>query len=44
MMETPVGGTTSKTLRYTVDIPDCTNVNTDIVWTRQPGIRELLIK
>lgn len=44
MLETPVWGSTSKTLRYTVDIPNCEAVDTSIEWTRQPGIRKLEIK
>lgn len=44
MLETPVWGSTSKTIRYTVDIPNCESTDTSVGWTRQPGIRELEIK
>lgn len=44
MIETPVGTTTSRTLRYSVDIPECNTVSTELDWTRQPGIHALDIK
>lgn len=44
MLDTPVGGTTSKTLRYTVDIPQCESADMSVEWTRQPGLREVTIK
>ncbi len=44
MLETSPGATTSKTLRYTVDIPNCESVDTSISWARQPGLREVTIK
>jgi hypothetical protein len=45
MIETNPWSTTSKTLRYTVDIPNCESVaDTSVEWTRQPGIRELEIQ
>jgi hypothetical protein len=44
MLDTPVGGTTSKTLRYTVDIPQCESADTSVEWSRQPGLREVTIK
>lgn len=43
MLETPVWWSTSKTIRYTVDIPNCNTDSTSLSWTRQPGIRELII-
>lgn len=44
MLETNPWSVTSKTLRYTVDIPDCQNSETSLSWTRQPGIRKLDIR
>lgn len=44
MLETNPGATTSKTLRYTVDVPNCDTTDASLSWTRQPGIRELEIR
>jgi hypothetical protein len=45
MLETPVWGSTSKTLRYTVDIPNCESVaDTSVEWTRQPGLRGVEVR
>lgn len=36
MMETPVGGKTTKTLSYTQEIPDCADYNEEVSVYRQP--------
>jgi hypothetical protein len=43
-METPVGGQTSKTLRYTVEIPGCESAKTNVVWWKQPWLRHITLQ
>lgn len=44
LLETPVASSTSKSWRYTLNIPNCGNYTDTIDWTRQPGLREVTIK
>lgn len=44
LIETPVGATTSKSWKYTLDIPNCVNYDGSVEWTRQPWLRELTTK
>lgn len=44
LIETPVGSTTSKSWKYTLDIPHCIDYDNKIDWTRQPGLREVIVK
>lgn len=44
MLETPVGGTTSKTLHYTTEIPHCADFSGSVEWYRQPGLRKVKMK
>lgn len=44
-LDTPIGGTTSKILRYDVTLPDCIDSKSDIVrWYRQPGLQNTKLK
>ncbi len=44
-LETPIGGTTSKILRYEITFPDCIDSKSDIVrWYRQPGLQNTKLK
>lgn len=38
-LDTPIGWTASKTLRYIVDIPNCKTSKTSVVWYRQPWLQ-----
>lgn len=44
LIETPVGSTTSKSWKYTLNVPNCIDYNGKISWTRQPGLREVIVK
>ncbi len=44
LIETPVGGSSSKSWKYTLDIPNCANYDGKVQWTRQPGLREVNMK
>ncbi len=44
LIETPVGATTSKSWKYTLDIPQCDSYSGSVEWTRQPGLREVIVK
>ncbi len=44
LIETPVGATSSKSWKYTLNIPNCANYNNQIEWIRQPGLREVIVK
>lgn len=43
-LNTPVGGTTAKTIHYTVDIPHCIGYSGSLDWYQQPGLREIEMK
>ncbi len=43
-LETPVASGTSKTLRYTTNIPHCQDYDGNIAWSLQPWLRKVLIK
>jgi hypothetical protein len=43
LIETPVGATTSKSWKYLLNIPNCVDYDNKIEWTRQPGLREVII-
>jgi Protein of unknown function (DUF4012) len=44
LIETPVGAKTSKSWRYTLDIPSCESYTGSVEWTRQPGLRTVIVK
>ena len=44
LIETPVGASTSKSWRYTLDIPQCDSYTGSVEWTRQPGLRGVNVK
>lgn len=44
LIETPVGASTSKSWRYTLDIPSCDSYTGSVEWTRQPGLRTVTVK
>ncbi|MBC7498070.1 DUF4012 domain-containing protein [Candidatus Gracilibacteria bacterium] len=44
LIETPVGASTSKSWRYTLDIPACESYTGSVEWTRQPGLRSVIVK
>lgn len=41
-LKTPLGGKSSKTLKYTLEIPDCYKYNNTIDIYKQPGLRNLI--
>jgi hypothetical protein len=43
-IETPAWATTSKTLRYLTNVPDCDNYGGDIDWVIQPWLRKVFVK
>ena len=43
-LDTDVGAESSKTLRYTVHIPECRDATSRVEWYRQPGIRDILFR
>lgn len=43
-LNTPVGGTATKTIHYTVEIPQCADYSGSIDWYRQPGLRQIEMK
>jgi hypothetical protein len=44
MLEAPVGGSASKTIRYTTNIPNCQTYNSEVDWYRQPWLRKVVEK
>lgn len=44
LIETPVGASSSKSWKYTLDIPQCQSYTGLVEWTRQPGLREVIVK
>lgn len=44
LMETPVGASTSKTIRYTTPIADCQTFTGWLNWYRQPGLQNTMMK
>lgn len=44
LIETPVGSKSSKSWKYTLDIPQCDSYTGSVEWTRQPGLREVIVK
>lgn len=44
LLDTPVGGSASKTLHYTTEIPHCIDYTGGVNWYKQPGLREVEMK
>lgn len=44
LLETPPGSSTSKTIRYTTNVPNCQNYTGNIDWYVQPWLRRVDIK
>jgi len=44
LMETPVGASASKTIRYTTPIADCQTFTGGLTWYRQPGLQNTMMK
>ncbi len=44
MLETPPGGSASKTVRYTTNVPNCYTYEGDVDWYMQPGLRRVDVK
>ena len=44
LLETPVGASTSKTIRYVTDVPGCSEGDAYLTWYRQPGLQHTTMK
>lgn len=44
LIETPVGTTTSKSWKYTLNLTSCDSYTGSVEWMRQPGLRNVTVK